>query len=129
MSLETVREARCRWRGSVLLPTLLLVLSAFAHSEAQSAVAYSQGSTLTLATVSGHATKTFHTNHAIFDFALSPNLKLLVTVAATTKYGGVLDLVQMETGVRSRLVSGPVYFKHLPGGEREVYADPRCPRG
>jgi Tol biopolymer transport system component len=103
----------------------LLVSPEFAHSEAKPAVAYSQGSTLTLATASGQATKTFPTNRAIFDFALSPNLKLLVTVSATTRYGGVLDLVNTGTGVRSRLVSGPVYFKHLPRGEREVYADPR----
>ena len=77
------------------------------------------------ATVTGDVTKTVPTNQAIFDFAISSNLKLLATVAATTRYGGVLDLVHVETGERSRLVSGPVYFKHLPRGEKEVYADPR----
>jgi len=80
---------------------------------------------VTLATVSGRATETFPTNRAVLDFAISPDLKLLVTVAATTRYGGVLDLEDIGSGVRSRLVSGPVYFKHLPRGEKEVYSDPR----
>jgi hypothetical protein len=61
----------------------------------------------------------------VSDFAISPDLRLLVIVAATTRYGGVLDLEDIGSGVRSRLVSGPVYFKHLPRGEKEVYADPR----
>jgi hypothetical protein len=117
--------SRVRLCRSVLVPALLLISHAVAQSGSEPAVAYSQGSTLTLATASGHVTKTFPADRPMFDFAISPNLKLLVTVAATTKYGGGLDLVHLETGVSLRLVSGPVYFKHLPRGEKEVYADPR----
>jgi hypothetical protein len=75
--------------------------------------------------VSGQVTGSFPGKQALFDFAISPNLKLLVAVTATTRYGGMLDLVRLDTGTRSRLVSGPVYFKHLPKGEKEVYSDPR----
>ena len=115
MCLAYVRCCR-----SGLLATLLVIAPNLAGSEPKPAVAYSRGST-----VSGRVTKTFPTNRAVSDFAISPDLRLLVIVAATTRYGGVLDLEDIGSGVRSRLVSGPVYFKHLPRGEKEVYADPR----
>jgi WD40 repeat protein len=125
MGLETVCLAYVRCCRSGLLATLLVIAPNFAGSESKPAVAYSRGSTVTLATASGRATRTFPTNRAGSDFAISPDLKLLVTVAATTTYGGALDLEDIGSGARSRLVSGPVYFKQLPRGEKEVYADPR----
>jgi hypothetical protein len=117
--LKNLRIAFVRWCASLVFPALALVSSTVAQSRTRPAVAYSKGSSLTLVSLSGQVTGSFPGKHALFDFAISPNLKLLVAVTATTRYGGMLDLVRLDAGVRSRLVSGPVYFKHLPKGEEE----------
>lgn len=108
-----------------LFLSIAFFVLAGAQSQSETVVAYVKGSTLTFATRSGQATKTIRLTQPVFDFAISPEQKWLVTVVPTTTYGGPLELVRIDTGHRSRLVSGPVYFKHLPKVEKEVYADPR----
>jgi len=121
--VDTALLRRCKL--TLFLWIASLAPAALPQAPSKPVVAYVQGSTLTLADASGRTTKTVRLAQPVFDFAISPDLQRMVTVAPTTTYGGPLDLIQLDSGHRSRIVTGPVYFKRLPKGEKEVYADPR----
>jgi hypothetical protein len=88
-------------------------------------VAYSVGTTLTLANASGEATEQIKLNHPIYGFALSKDRRNLITVTPATEHGGQLALLNLRTHIETRLTHGRMYFKHLEKGETEVYSDPQ----
>ncbi len=62
---------------------------------------------------------------AISDFAVSRDRRSVVVISNGTTHGGDLELIDLRNKRRTKLLSTPVYFTHLEGEDREVYADPR----
>jgi hypothetical protein len=106
---------------------LVAVLSfpATAQTSNEPVVAFVSGTTLTLAASSGQVIQKIDLKHSVYDFALSKDRKLLVTVSPDTPNGGNLSLVDMRSHLKTRLTNGHLYFKKLNKGETEVYADPQ----
>lgn len=88
-------------------------------------VAYVNGTALSLAFASGTITQRIELKHPVYDFALSGDRKLFVTVALDTVNGGALYLLDLRTHKQTRLTNSPFYMKNLDQGETEVYSD--CP--
>ncbi len=104
-----------------------LTIAANAQSSDEPVVAFATGTTLALASATGQVTQRIDLGHPVYDFALSSDRKLLVTVALDTATGGNLSLLDLQTHAQSRLTSEPLYFKanELNNGEKEVYDDPQ----
>ena len=104
-----------------------LAIPAIAQTSNEPVVAFATGTTLTLAAASGQVTQKIDLKHPIFNFALSKDRKLLITVAPDTETGGNLSLLDLETRTQTRLTNGHLYFKanQLNQGETEVYDDPQ----
>lgn len=104
-----------------------LTIAANAQSSDEPVVAFAAGTTLTLASATGPVTQRIDLGHPVYNFALSSDRKLLVTVAPDTATGGNLSLLDLQTHTQTRLTSGNLYFKasELNKDEREVYDDPQ----
>ena len=104
-----------------------LTAQAIAQSPEGPVVAFVTGTTLVLTSASGQVTQRIDLRHPVYNFALSSDRKLLVTVAPDTATGGNLDLLDLQTQRQTRLTSGNLYFKasELDKGETEVYDDPQ----
>jgi Tol biopolymer transport system component len=104
-----------------------LTIPAIAQSPDGPVVAFTTGTTLVLALASGQVTQRIDLTHPVYNFALSSDRKLLVTVAPDTATGGSLSLLDLQTHRQTRLTSGNLYFKasELDKGETEVYDDPQ----
>ena len=102
-----------------------------AQSTAQSSqapvVAFVTGTVLNLASSSGQVVQKIDLGHPVYNFALSRDRKLLVTVALETGTGGNLGLLNLQTRTQTRLTNKNLYFKtkELDKGETEVYDDPQ----
>lgn len=98
-----------------------------AHSPDVPVVAFVDGTSLTLASSSGEVTLKIDLNRPVYNFALSQDRNLLVTVAPDTENGGNLSLINLQTHAQKRLTEGHLYFKakELNKGETEVYDDPQ----
>jgi WD40 repeat protein len=113
---------RNRHFHAVLFLTFLAI-PAIAQISNEPVVAFMSGTTLTLAASSGQVTQTIDLKHAVYDFALSKDRKLLVTVSPDTEHGGNLSLLDLRSHTQTQLTNGNLYFKNLNKGETEVYAD------
>jgi len=104
-----------------------LTIAANAQSSDEPVVAFATGTTLALASATGRVTQRFDLGHPVYNFALSSDRKLLVTVAPDTATGGNLSLLDLQTHTQTRLTSGHLYFKasELNKEEKEVYDDPQ----
>jgi Tol biopolymer transport system component len=102
-----------------------LAIPAIAQTPNEPVVAYVSGTTLTLAASSGQVTQKIELNHPVYDFTLSTDRKLLVTVSPDTEHGGNLSLLDLRSHTQTQLTNGHLYFRHLNEGETEVYADLR----
>lgn len=104
-----------------------LTVAASVQSSDEPVVAFATGTTLTLASATGQVTQRIDLGHPIYNFALSSDRKLLVTVALDTATGGNLRLLDLQTQTQTRLTSGNLYFKasELNKDEKEVYDDPQ----
>jgi hypothetical protein len=98
---------------------------AIAQNSSEPVVAFARGTTLTLATASGQIVQEIKLKYPVYDFALSKDRKLLVTVAPDTEHGGNLTLIDLRTHAQTRLTNGHVFSKakELRKGETEVYGD------
>lgn len=109
------------------LPAVVLAASltipAIAQTSGDPVVAYVTGATLNLAASTGRVTQRIDLKHPVYDFALSKDRKLLVTVSTDSPNGGNLSLVDLTSHLETRLTNGHLYFTHLNEGETEVYAD------
>jgi len=111
------------------IPSVVLVVSfsipAFAQTSNEPAVAFVTGTTLTLASASGQVTQEIELGHPVYDFALSKDQNLLVTVSSDTPNGGNLSLLDLRSHTQTQLTNGHLYFTRLNEEETEVYADPQ----
>ncbi len=111
------------------LHTVIFVVSfainAIAQTSEEPVVAFAHGTTLTLASASGQIVQEIKLKHPVYDFALSKDRKLLVTVAPDTEHGGNLTLVDLRTHTQTRLTNGHLVSKakDLNKGETEVYSE------
>jgi Tol biopolymer transport system component len=112
---------------SVAILVLSVPISAFSQTSKEPVVAFAKGSSLILATASGQIAQRINLDHPVYNFALSPDRKLLASVALDTATGGNLSLIDLQTHTRSQLTNGHLYFKSkdLDKGETEVYDDPQ----
>lgn len=101
----------------------VFVFPAIAQTSNEPVVAFVTGTTLNLAASSGIVTQRIELKHPVYDFALSLDRKLLITVSPDTPHGGNLYLLNMQTHAQTKLTNGHLYFKNLNKGETEVYAD------
>jgi Tol biopolymer transport system component len=110
---------------------LSLAIPVAAQSSKEPVIAFAISKTLTLAASSGQVTQEIHLKQPIYDFALSKDRKLLVTVATRTETGGDLSLLNLQTRTQVRLTNGHVYFKSkdMYKGETEVYDNPQFSPG
>jgi Tol biopolymer transport system component len=104
-----------------------LTIAANAQSSDEPVVAFATGTTLALASATGRVTQRIDLAHPVYNFALSSDRKLLVTVAPDTATGGNLSFLDLQTHTQTRLTSGHLYFKasEMDKGETEVYNDPQ----
>jgi len=104
-----------------------LNIAANAQSSDEPLVAFATGTALTLASATGRVTQRIDLGHPIYNFALSRDRRLLVTVALDTATGGNLSLLDLQTHMQTKLTVGNLYFKtsELNKDEREVYDDPQ----
>jgi hypothetical protein len=107
--------------------TVFLAIAASAQSSDEPVVAFATGTTLTLASATGRVTQKIDLGHPIYNFALSSDRKLLVTVALDTATGGNLSILNLRTHEQTSLTSENLYFKasELRKEEKEVYDDPQ----
>jgi Tol biopolymer transport system component len=100
-------------------------ISAIAQNPEEPVVAFAHETTLTLASASGQTVQEIKLKHPVYDFALSKDRKLLVTVAPDTEHGGNLTLINLQTHTQTQLTNGHVFSKakDLNKGETEVYGD------
>lgn len=111
---------------SVLLLSVLAV-PATAQTSNEPVVAFVDGTVLTLANSSGKVTQTIDLKKPVYNFGLSKDRKLFVTVALDTETGGNLYLLNLQTHAQTKLTNGNLYFKkkELDKNETEVYDDPQ----
>lgn len=104
-----------------------LPIAANAQSSNEPVVAFAAGTTLALASATGRVTQRIELGQPLYNFALSSDRKLLVTVAHDTATGGNMSLLNLQTHKWARLTSGNLYFKasELDKSEKEVYDDPQ----
>jgi Tol biopolymer transport system component len=113
------------------LPAFCLAASLTIATNAQSTnepvVAFATGTTLSLASAKGQVTQRIDLGRPIYNFALSSDRKLLVTVTLDTATGGSLNLLNLQTHTWTKLTSGNLYFKasELDKNQKEVYDDPQ----
>lgn len=100
-----------------------LALRVFAQTPNEPVVAFVSGTVLNLASSSGEIVQKIDLGHPVYDFALSRDRKLLVTVSPDTPNGGNLSLFVMRSHTQTRLTDGHLYFTLLNEGETEVYGD------
>lgn len=117
-------------RSSILRAIIfsaVTLVPAIAQTSDEPVVAFVTGTTLNLATSSGEITQKIDAKNSVYNFALSRDRKLLVTVSADTATGGSLYLLNLQTYVQTRLTNRHLYFKakELGKGETEVYNDPQ----
>lgn len=109
------------------LPAVVLFVSvaipAIAQIPDEPVVAFVNGTVLNLANSFGEIVQKIDLGHPVYDFALSRNRNMLVTVSQDTGHGGNLSLVDLKSHRETRLTDGHLYFRHLNKGETEVYAD------
>jgi WD40 repeat protein len=100
-------------------------ISAIAQPPEEPVVAFAHGTTLSLASASGKIVQEIRLKHPVYDFALSKNRKLLVTVSPDTEHGGNLTLINLQTHTQSRLTYGHLVSKakDMNKGETEVYGE------
>src|SRR5271157_4255731 len=111
------------WTARMALLLALLTVLATAQSSNEPVVAFVSGTALNLAASSGEVIQKIDLQHPVYDFALSKDRKLFVTVSPDTPNGGNLSLVDLRSRTQTRLTNGNLYFRHLNKGETEVYAD------
>jgi hypothetical protein len=80
----------------VVIFLTFLAIPALAQTPNEPVVAFVSGTTLTLAVSSGKVTQKIELNHPVYDFALSKDRKLLVTVSLDTPHGGNVSLVDLK---------------------------------
>jgi hypothetical protein len=102
---------------------MCLAIPVYGQSSENPVAAFAIGQTLTLVTSEGRVAKEIPLKGPVYDFALSNDQKLLVTVSPDAEHGGNLTLVDLRSRTQTRLTSGPLYFRHLNTDESEVYAD------
>jgi WD40 repeat protein len=90
-----------------------------------SAVAYVKNNSLTITARHGEVLDTVLMRPAITDFAVSRDRKSVVVISNATSHGGDLELIDLRSKRRTKLLTSPIYFTDLDGQAREVYADPR----
>lgn len=109
----------------VVILFVSLEVPASAQAPAQPVVAFAHGTTMTLATAAGEIVQEIKLKHPIYDFALSKDRTVLVTVAPDTAHGGDLNMTDLRTHAQTRLTRGHLVSKpkDLEKGEKEVYGD------
>ncbi|MGA9068673.1 MAG: hypothetical protein WB424_00375 [Terracidiphilus sp.] len=113
------------------LPSILflasLAIPTIAQNSNEPVVAFMDGTVLILAASSGKVTQSIDLKKPVYNFALSSDRKLLVTVSADTATGGNLYLHNLQTHTQTKLTNGHLYFKakELDKNETEVYDDPQ----
>ena len=88
------------------------------------AVAYVNHGSLTVTAKHGEVLDTIFMRPAVSDFAISWSRRSVVLISNTTRHGGDLEIIDLRKKQRTKLELHPIYFTHLKGEEREVYADP-----
>jgi hypothetical protein len=111
------------WELRTVFALTIIVAHAVAQGSNEPVVAIVRGTTLTLAASSGRVVQEIDLKHPVYDFALSKDRKLLVTVSPDAEHGGNLTLVNLRSGAQTRMTDGYRYFRHMNEGETEVYAD------
>lgn len=117
-------------RASILRAIVFSAIAtvpAVAQTSDEPVVAFVTATTLNLAASSGKVTQKIDVKKPVYNFALSGDRKLLVTVSADTATGGNLYLLNLQTHTQTRLTNGHLYFKtkDLDRDETEVYDDPQ----
>ena len=107
-----------------LLACLALPTFAFAQEATASAVAFVNKNSLTITAKHGEVLDTILMRPAVSDFTVSRDRRSIVVISNGTTHGGDLELIDLRHKRRTKLLSTPVYFTHLEGEDREVYADP-----
>jgi hypothetical protein len=113
------------WNLQAVIFVVSFAGSVIAQTPEEPVVAFSHGTTLTLASASGQIVQEIKLKHPVYDFTLSKDRKLLITVAPDTEHGGNLTLINLQTHTQTRLTNGHVFSKakDLNKGETEVYGD------
>lgn len=117
-------------RGSILRAIVFSAVASvpvIAQTSDEPVVAFVTESTLSFAASSGKITTKIDLDRPVYNFALSADRKLLVTVSADTATGGNLYLLNLQTHAQKKLTNGHLYFKakDLDKDETEVYDDPQ----
>lgn len=117
--------ARRIWSWSLTLLAWLALLNVGASQDVPaSAVAYLKNNSLTITAKHGEVLDTILMRPAVSDFSVSRDRRSIVVVSNSTAHGGDLELIDLRHKRRTKLLSAPVYFTHLEGEDREVYAGP-----
>jgi len=116
------REFRYPWVLMVVwlalsMPVAAQVASAFS-------IAYVINGSLTITAKHGEVLDTVFMRPAISDFSISQDRRSVVVISNATTHGGDLEIIDLRKRKRTKLLLDPVYFTHLEGQDREVYADP-----
>lgn len=111
---------------TILAWVALSTLAPAQHLEIPAAaVAYIKNGSLTITAKHGEVLDTiFMKAPAVSDFAISRDRRSIVVISNGTTSGGDLEIIDLRKKVRTKLESHPIYFTHLEGEDREVYADP-----